>query len=71
MKKGEVKSINIQDSVLNQLRKEKKRVRLVLINGDELVGTVDSFDGYTILFKTPGETYLIYKHSVSYLGYFS
>ncbi len=70
MEKEESKRINVQDSVLNQLRKSKRRVRIVLVSGEELDGTIDSFDHYTLLFKTSGETYLIYKHAIVYIGYF-
>ncbi len=64
------KRINVQDSVLNQVRKEKRQVRVVLSNGHEVDGRVEAFDNYTILLKSAGETYLIYKQSICFLSYF-
>ncbi len=64
------KSINVQDSILNQLRKEKKDVKIVLLNGKELEGTIKAFDNFTILLESEGEKYLIYKHSLCFLNYF-
>jgi host factor-I protein len=58
------KGFNLQDNVLNQLRKEKITVTLYIINGVRLKGVIKGFDNFVILLKEP-TLLLIYKHSVS------
>ncbi len=62
MNKG---SINLQDTFLNQARKEKVAVTMFLINGYQLKGSIKSFDNFTILLEVDGKQQLIYKHAVS------
>ncbi|MEW6068401.1 MAG: RNA chaperone Hfq [Nitrospirota bacterium] len=55
---------NLQDSYLNQLRKEKVPVVVYLTNGVRLKGLIKGFDNFVILLKE--NTYsLIYKHAIS------
>ena len=58
-------SINIQASVLNQLRKENTFVTLYLLNGFQLRGLIKGFDNFTVLLETEGKQQLIYKHAIS------
>ncbi|MBI3593230.1 MAG: RNA chaperone Hfq [Nitrospirae bacterium] len=60
MNKGQ----SLQDSFLNQLRKEKIPVVIYLTNGVRLKGVVKGFDSFVILLKEANEQ-LIYKHAVS------
>lgn len=55
---------NLQDSYLNQLRKDKTPVVVYLTNGVRLRGTIKSFDSFVILLEE-GTQSLIYKHAVS------
>ncbi|MCD6188179.1 MAG: RNA chaperone Hfq [Desulfuromusa sp.] len=55
---------NIQDQYLNQARKERIRVTLVMMTGETLEGYIKSFDSFCILAESTGDV-LIYKHSVS------
>lgn len=58
------KSVNLQDSYLNQLRKEKIPVVIYLTNGVRLKGVIKGFDNFVILLKENSQS-LIYKHAVS------
>jgi host factor-I protein len=58
------KSLNLQDSYLNQLRKEKIPVVIYLTNGVRLKGLIKGFDNFVILLKENSQS-LIYKHAVS------
>jgi host factor-I protein len=58
------KSVNLQDSYLNQLRKEKIPVVIYLTNGVRLKGLIKGFDNFVILLKENSQS-LIYKHAVS------
>ncbi|HZH58073.1 RNA chaperone Hfq [Metabacillus halosaccharovorans] len=58
-------SINIQDQVLNQLRKDGTFVTVFLLNGFQLRGLVKGFDNFTVLLETEGKQQLIYKHAIS------
>lgn len=58
-------SINIQDQILNQLRKDKVYVTVFLLNGFQIRGLVKAFDNFTVLLETEGKQQLIYKHAIS------
>lgn len=60
-----MKSINLQDTFLNQLRKNNIFVTVFLLNGFQLKGTIKSYDNFTILLEADGKQNLIYKHAVS------
>jgi host factor-I protein len=61
MKQG----INIQDQILNQLRKENVYVTIFLLNGFQLRGLIKGFDNFTVLIETEGKHQLVYKHAIS------
>jgi len=58
------KTQNLQDSFLNQLRKDRTPVVIFLTNGVRLKGTVKGFDNFVVLLKESTEQ-LIYKHAIS------
>jgi host factor-I protein len=58
------KSLNIQDTYLNQLRRDKTPVVIYLTNGVRLKGMIKGFDNFVILVKDISQS-LIYKHAVS------
>lgn len=60
-----MKSINLQDTFLNQLRKNNVFVTVFLLNGFQLKGTVKSYDNFTVLLESEGKQQLIYKHAIS------
>jgi len=58
-------SINIQDSFLNQLRKDGTFVTVFLLNGFQIKGLVKGFDNFTVLLESEGKQQLIFKHAIS------
>ncbi|MFA6054727.1 MAG: RNA chaperone Hfq [Thermodesulfovibrionales bacterium] len=58
------KSLNLQDTYLNQLRRDKTPVIIYLTNGVRLKGVIKGFDNFVILVKDISQS-LIYKHAVS------
>ncbi|WEG11540.1 RNA chaperone Hfq [Pullulanibacillus sp. KACC 23026] len=58
-------SVNIQDSFLNQLRKDNTFVTVFLLNGFQLKGLVKGFDNFTVLIESEGKQQLIFKHAIS------
>lgn len=55
---------NLQDTFLNNLRKEHIPVSIFLVNGIKLQGKVDSFDQYVIMLKNT-VSQMVYKHAIS------
>lgn len=60
-----MKPINIQDTFLNQLRKNNVFVTVFLLNGFQLKGIIKSYDNFTVLLESDGKQQLIYKHAIS------
>lgn len=58
-------SINLQDSFLNQVRKDSILTTVYLINGFQLKGTIRGFDNFTVVMDSDGKQMLIYKHAIS------
>ncbi|CAM3894996.1 RNA chaperone Hfq [Alicyclobacillus pomorum] len=57
--------INIQDTFLNQIRKDKVLVTVYLVNGFQIRGMVKAFDNFTIVLEADGKQQMIYKHAIS------
>ena len=58
-------TINIQDTFLNQIRKESVPVTIYLVNGYQLRGLVKGFDNFTIIIDSEGRQQMVYKHAIS------
>jgi host factor-I protein len=58
-------SLNLQDSFLNQVRKENQEVRIVFLNGHEMTGQVRGFDNFTVVLHDKNQQHLIYKHAIA------
>ena len=56
---------NIQDSFLNNARKEKGVVTIYLLSGVKLSGRIKSFDKYSLVMETNNQEQLIFKHAIS------
>lgn len=57
--------INLQDTFLNQLRKETIPVILYLTSGVQLRGHVKGFDAFTVILEGQGKPpQMVYKHSI-------
>jgi len=56
---------NIQDSFLNNARKDKGLVTIYLLSGVKLSGRIKSFDKYSLVLETSNQEQLIFKHAIS------
>ena len=56
---------NLQDQVLNHLRRDKTPVTMFLVKGVKLQGIVTWFDNFSILLRRDGQSQLVYKHAIS------
>ena len=59
------KNINLQDAILNYVRKEKAFVSIYLTSGLHFKGNVIGFDNFVIILDCDGRQQMIYKHAVS------
>lgn len=58
-------AINLQDTFLNQVRKENMPVTIYLVNGFQLKGIVRGFDNFTVVLEFEGKQQMVYKHAIS------
>ena len=56
---------NIQDSFLNNARKDKGVVTIYLLSGVKLSGRIRSFDKYSLVMEKNNQEQLIFKHAIS------
>ena len=56
---------NIQDSFLNNARKDKVPITVYLLSGVKLSGRIRSFDKYSVVLETNNQEQLIFKHAIS------
>lgn len=65
-----MKATNVQNDMLNQLRKNKDTVNIYVINGVSVKGIISAFDDYVILVTTAtGQKRMLYKHAVSTIDF--
>ena len=58
--------MNLQDLVLNQLRKNKIPMIIFLVNGVQIRGKIEGYDAFTIVVVAQdGKQQMVYKHAVS------
>jgi host factor-I protein len=60
-------AMNLQDSFLNQVRRENSEVNILLVNGKSLRGSVKGFDNFTVILNSRNGQHLIYKHAIAQL----
>ena len=60
--------INLQEAILNEVRRDKVPVTLFLMNGFQLRGTITGFDSFVVVLGTDGKQQMIYKHAISTLA---
>lgn len=58
-------AMNLQDSFLNQVRRENSEVRVLLVNGTLLRGVVKGFDNFTLILNNRNGQHLVYKHAIA------
>ncbi len=56
---------NLQDTFLNQVRKQKAPLTIFLVNGVKLQGVITWFDNFCVLLRRDGLSQLVYKHAIS------
>ena len=56
---------NIQDTFLNNARKERSSITIYLMSGVKLTGRIRSFDKYSVVLETNNQEQLIFKHAIS------
>jgi len=56
---------NLQDRLLNYLRKKKIEAKVYLVNGFQVKGFIRSFDNYTVLIESGRQQNMVYKHAIS------
>jgi len=59
--------MNLQDSFLNQVRKDNAEIKMILLDGTTLVGTVRGFDSFTVIVASGGSQHLVYKHAIAHI----
>ena len=59
------KAVNIQDTFLNVVRKEKVPVTVFLTNGFQFRGTGSGFDSYIVVLICDNKQHFVYKHAIS------
>ena len=58
---------NLQDLILNEVRKEHVPVTLFLMNGFQMKGIITGFDSFIVVLSSEGKQQMIYKHAISTL----
>ena len=61
-------SMNLQDAILREVRKDRVPVTLFLMNGFQLRGTITGFDSFVVVLVSDGKQQMIYKHAISTLA---
>ena len=61
-------AVNLQDAILNEVRRERVPVTLFLMNGFQLRGTITGFDSFVVVLVSDGKQQMIYKHAISTLA---
>ena len=61
-------TMNLQDAILKEVRRDKVPVTLFLMNGFQLRGIITGFDSFVVVLVTDGKQQMIYKHAISTLA---
>ena len=61
-------TMNLQDSILKEVIRDRVPVTLFLMNGFQLRGFVTGFDSFVVVLVTDGKQQMIYKHAISTLA---
>jgi len=56
---------NLQDTFLNNVRKNRTSLTIFLVNGVKLQGVITWFDNFCVLLRRDGHSQLVYKHAIS------
>ena len=61
-------TMNLQDAILKEVRKDRVPVTLFLMNGFQLRGVSAGYDSFVVVLVTDGKQQMIYKHAISTLA---
>ena len=61
-------TINLQDAILKEVRRDRVPVTLFLMNGFQLRGVITGFDSFVVVLVTDGRQQMIYKPAISPLA---
>lgn len=56
---------NLQDLILNEVRKSHLPVTMFLVNGFQLRGCITGFDSFVVVIESEGRQQMVYKHAIS------
>lgn len=59
------RNANLQEDVLNALRRDAVPCTVHLTNGVPLRGTIRGFDNFVVLMEGEGRQMMVYKHAIS------
>lgn len=59
------KLANLQDAMLNTIRKNKLDVTVFLVNGFQYKGQVKGYDNFVVILEVNGSQKMVYKHAIS------
>ncbi len=59
---------NLQEAILNEVRRDKVPVTLFLMNGFQLRGVITGYDSFVVVLVSDGKQQMIYKHAISTLA---
>ena len=60
--------MNLQDSILKEVIRDRVPVTMFLMNGFQLRGFVTGFDSFVVVLVSDGKQQMIYKHAISTLA---
>ena len=61
-------TLNLQESILKELLRERIPVTMFLMNGFQLRGFITGFDSFVVVLVSDGKQQMIYKHAISTLA---
>ena len=59
---------NLQEAILQEVRRDRVPVTLFLMNGFQLRGVITGFDNFVVVLLSDGKQQMIYKHAISTLA---
>ena len=63
-----VETTNLQEAILQEVRRERVPVTLFLMNGFQLRGVITGFDSFVVVLVSDSKQQMIYKHAISTLA---
>ena len=60
--------VSVQDTYLKAVTEKQEVIRINLINGKEVRGTVKAFDAFTVLLSVKDMEILVYKSAIAAMG---